>query len=292
MLYSGSIYHQILAWRYYPTTKVTVELLTGTAFTDALRQQLRPLFGKDLPVGVRCQAMLDGKAIGRVVVDDPDHPSTALLQEEADRATFFGGRLTADFLAPALEMLRQEQYLVLGFWPDDPVLAEVRLWETQGRLPKLEREATAVDFTKRDPAFSLEAWAQPPPGCCLQRIDLELARRLKDEWLLAMFGSFEVALQQGLGFCLMRDEQVLCQAFAGPAAQGIIEIGVGTSEGQRGKGYATITCARLIDECERGGYQTFWNTSANNLASLTLARKLGYRQERPWAALIWEKSDP
>jgi RimJ/RimL family protein N-acetyltransferase len=72
----------------------------------------------------------------------------------------------------------------------------------------------------------------------------------------------------------------------------VIEIGVGTAEAQRGKGYATVTCARLILECERGGTQTFWNAAAQNTASVALARKLGYRTERPSRVYWWPKVEP
>lgn len=74
-----------------------------------------------------------------------------------------------------------------------------------------------------------------------------------------------------------------------PARQRGIELGVETYEPYRGRGYATITCAHLIRACEAKGYQTFWNTAKQNVASIALARKLGYQTEKEFRVLAWEK---
>ena len=49
---------------------------------------------------------------------------------------------------------------------------------------------------------------------------------------------------------------------------------------QRELGYAT--CTALIDECRRREYETIWSCHRENEASARLARKLGYRRERPY----------
>lgn len=94
---------------------------------------------------------------------------------------------------------------------------------------------------------------------------------------------------KGFGYCLMREDIILCEAFAGPLVDGLIEIGVGTHESHRRRGYATLTCAHLIRACEEKGYRTFWNTNKQNLASKALARKLGYRTEQEFRVLAWSK---
>jgi hypothetical protein len=45
--------------------------------------------------------------------------------------------------------------------------------------------------------------------------------------------------------------------------------------------------ARVILECEARGYQAFWNTSEQNVASIALARRLGFQTERPFRVLAW-----
>jgi RimJ/RimL family protein N-acetyltransferase len=68
---------------------------------------------------------------------------------------------------------------------------------------------------------------------------------------------------------------------------GVIELGVETSETCRRCGFATVTCAHLIHTCEAMGYETFWNTATQNAASIALARKLGYQREQLHRVLAW-----
>jgi RimJ/RimL family protein N-acetyltransferase len=37
------------------------------------------------------------------------------------------------------------------------------------------------------------------------------------------------------------------------------------------------------------GYQTYWNCAKGNVASATLARKLGYHTEKEYRLLAWSK---
>jgi RimJ/RimL family protein N-acetyltransferase len=66
-------------------------------------------------------------------------------------------------------------------------------------------------------------------------------------------------------------------------------VGVMTHELYQGRGYATLTCAHLLQACEALGYQTYWNCAKQNRASAALARKLGYRVEREYKLVAWFK---
>ena len=109
--------------------------------------------------------------------------------------------------------------------------------------------------------------------------------------LIHMYGSVEQALEWGYGLCLLREGELLCETFAGPAANGIIEMGVETMPHHQKHGYAHITCAHLIQRMEAQGYQTYWNCAKQNLPSAALARKLGYRTEREYRLLAWFKKE-
>lgn len=47
-------------------------------------RQLAPLFSADRPIPIRLWAILDGTIQGRMVVDEPNAPSLALVQELAE----------------------------------------------------------------------------------------------------------------------------------------------------------------------------------------------------------------
>jgi predicted GNAT family acetyltransferase len=74
-------------------------------------------------------------------------------------------------------------------------------------------------------------------------------------------------------------------------ALGLREPGVYTQPEHRGKGYATLTAARLIQEIEALGDRTYWNCAKQNIASAAVARKLGYRIEKEYHCLAWSKQE-
>jgi RimJ/RimL family protein N-acetyltransferase len=236
-----------------------------------------------MPISLRCFAILNGDAVGRMLVDDPVDPEYAIVQEMGDGAIYIGGSLTAPILSEAIDLLRKDKDVIVGLWHDDPRLAWLLSLSP-------DYDGVAIDFTNRPVGEGLNQFLPVPEACRMQTIDADLFQRLAHPaWYVSAFGSAEKALAQGLGYCLMRDDTVLCEAFAGPSANGMIEIGVGTPEPYRRCGYATVTCAHLIRACEERGYWTFWNTAKQNIASKALARKLGYRTEQAFRVLAWFK---
>jgi RimJ/RimL family protein N-acetyltransferase len=95
-------------------------------------------------------------------------------------------------------------------------------------------------------------------------------------------------LEKGFGFCLVKEQELLSEAFAADAALGMIEIGTITGDSYRQRGYATLCCAQLIRECEARGYRTYWNCAKDNLASAGLARRMGYQSEKEFRYIVWE----
>jgi hypothetical protein len=111
-------------------------------------------------------------------------------------------------------------------WPND------ERWQF---LPKkADHSSLIIDFSDRMPLKITADSFQVPDGCELKRMDMTLLNRCarKDQYL-SMFGSAQQVLKNGYGYCLVRqhfgpEPEVLCEAFAGPAAQGCIEIGTQT----------------------------------------------------------------
>ena len=246
---------------------------------------LQDLFLADLPAGIRCKAVLKDVALGRVLVDKLESPSRAFLLEFAENNVYPAGAYTALDLAQAVAILRRDRDVVLALWPSDPLAAQKYPFPE----PRPDYIGAAIDLTDRAPDVDLDILSVPPDGCHLQRIDLPLLERINHAYEEQLFGSLDRALAAGIGYCLMEGVEVLSQAFAAPFMGGQFEIGVGTPKQHRRKGYAAVTCALLIRECERLGYQPYWNANAQNTASLNLAIKLGFSTERPFRVYGWKK---
>jgi GNAT superfamily N-acetyltransferase len=252
-------------------------------FSAERAPHLATLLSDDRPIPVRLWAMLDGSIQSRMLVDQPHAPTIALVQELAEGTTYVGGALTSQALLDGITLLRQEQEVVICFWPDDPLGT---------LLPAASSYAgTAIDFTHRSAAVDLQRLAVVPAGYQLRQIDRDVGPLLEGfEYYVSMYGNAERALKHTIGYCLLHDGQVVSEAVAGPLARGIAEIGVGTRATHRGLGLATITTAYVIQECEARGYRPFWNTAQQNVPSIALAKRLGFQTERPFNVLAWSRS--
>lgn len=251
---------------------------------DQVTPALAALFPtSDYVVGHRCFGVLDGVRAGRIFTDDPAAPTWGAVQELPFETTFLGGALDAPRIAALFDILRLDGEVSFGALPSSPYLDLLP--------PGAEDAGIDTDFTDRDPAVDLERLSRVPAGLRLERIDLDLLAGCQwGQLMIDMAGSPELALTHGLGFCLLDGDSIVAEANAGPAARGVIELGTITDPAQRGRGYATIVSARTALECERIGYDTHWNTSLDNPASLAIARRLGYRTEQQFHLLVWPKA--
>ena len=248
---------------------------------DGASAPIRALFDRGQPLAVRCFAVLDGAIVGKVWADDPERPTWGAVLETAYDTLFLGGRPDAGGVGRLVDELRREDGVSMALWPDHPY----------NRLlpPDPDSDGWELEFTDRPPGVDPGLGRAVPDGCELVAIDAAWFERCRyrDE-CVAFFGSAERTLEKGFGFCLVRGEELLAEAFACAAAEGTIEIGTVTGEPYRRRGYAALCCARLIRESEARGYRTYWNCERGNLASAGLARALGYRTEKAFRFLDWD----
>jgi RimJ/RimL family protein N-acetyltransferase len=66
----------------------------------------------------------------------------------------------------------------------------------------------------------------------------------------------------------------------GPKVTKVMPIQVDTREEHRMKGFALATCAAFIEFCLEEGLQPRWECDVSNVASASLARKLGFALDR------------
>jgi len=204
-----------------------------------------------------------------------------VAMEAGFRSIYLGGSPDAQTLTTLVAGLAREGEVLLGLPHGD------------GRFglfaPMPDYLGKVLEFTNRPPGEGLEPWlGRPPADCRIRRVDRDLfGRCLERDLLSGIYGGPEQALARSFGFCLLRGEQILSEAHAGPAAQGLIEIGTMTGERYRYHGYATLVCAHLIRACEERGWRTYWNCNSQNRASVALARRLGYRTVAEYELRGW-----
>lgn len=247
--------------------------------THQVTPALAALFNSQDMQVVRCHAVLAGRMKGSILADDAAAPAWAAVWEQAEGTLFLTGALERNRVARLIASLRMEGDVLVGLLPDDP------------RIPLLpagnDYDGWTLEFFDR--AGDLHDFvSHVPAGCELHRIDHALAHRSEGlaGWC-AHFGGIDAFLQHNIGYCLLKDGMIVSEATAGPAANGLFEMGVSTHPDHRGNGYATLVCAATVATCEAAGHTTYWNCAKQNAASAAIARKLGYQTLREYRLLAW-----
>jgi len=227
-------------------------------------------------------AALEGHCPGRALVDDVAAPSQGVIRTHYG-TTFFSNGTTDDFVTSAVTVLRAQGAVRL-------VVAEDQF---AGRSFPAghSRIIDRVEFRAREPQADRIAalLLAVPAGCRRVPVDRGLLSRClwRDE-VVAAWGSSEGFLAHGRGLCLMQDDEILSEAYVLFAGAGRMELGVFTSESQRGHNLAAIVCAPLIKALEERGFATYWSCHQSNGASIGVARKLGFRDARSYRWIRYE----
>jgi RimJ/RimL family protein N-acetyltransferase len=239
---------------------------------------LSPLFDTTLPNNPVLWAVLKGRHTGRALVDDLRDPCQCLLRTDAV-LTFMSRQISQAFLDQAVTHLLDNAPV----WLVWPAAGSSRL-----NAPKADFIIHRLEFYDHDAHSTILAdWRKRlPTGLEIRPIDRHLLEQC--EWrsdIEFYAGSIDNFLTNGVGFCLMRGEEITAEAYASSFGETQAEIGAITREAYRGRGYAPITCAYLIEHLGQRGYQAYWSCDADNLASIRVAHKLGFRHEKAYQIL-------
>ena len=242
---------------------------------------LKSLFDPIAPTGIRCFAVLEGGNSGKIVTDDPDLPLWGYVWEADDGTLYRGGAQNEDILCSVVSILRQDGTVALGFRDGDP---SVSLFP-----PHPDAGAACIEFDRPAGSSDLSPYlGRLPIGYDIHRMDRTLLEScpICDE-KINRYGSLDNFFDKGLGVCILRGDEITCEAYADMEVMGVRELGVFTQKAYWGQGLATIACAYLINVCEESGCHTYWDCAKLNLASVAVARKLGFRSEREYKLLAW-----
>jgi GNAT superfamily N-acetyltransferase len=252
-------------------------------FPGRLPPGFSDMFSIRTPTGIRALAVLAGGNAGKIYTDDPLHPHWGLVWEADDGTLYRGGKITADVLKGAVELLRQEGLVAIGFGDGDPSTALFP--------PDPDAGAECLEFDRPIGSSNLSPYLNKlPPRYSIQRMDPALWEHSpKRDDNLVRYGSMEIFFRHGIAVCILCGEETVCEAYADMDVCGTREIGIATQKLYRRQGLATIACAHLIQLCEAAGSSTYWDCVRLNAGSRALAHKLGFINERAYRLLAWFK---
>lgn len=236
-------------------------------------------------------AIVNGKIRGRVWVDDPENPDSALIWDEHYSFSLIGNESNQAFNS-ALDHLFAETIISDALsrefregWLECPQRWGEKVQQNK-ILPKLfpmrhEREYYAIhDSTGLDWANSI------PPNLSLKRIDNEFVKRTDLENFNALrdminlrWNSAENFLRWGFGFCLLQNKTIVSYCLSLANVNKRCDIEIETMEGHQRRGYASLVTAAFVDHALDEGYTEIgWDTFANNTPSVQLGLKLGFKK--------------
>lgn len=155
-----------------------------------------------------------------------------------------------------------------------------------GQASKTVRYAFYKDPAAFDPEMLWRYAQSLPEGYVLRAIDETLYEAcLRQTWsrdLVSQYRDFATYRRLGLGVGALYGEEIVSGASSYGTYPGGIEIEIDTRIDQRRKGLATACAAALILRCLERGLYPSWD--AQNLWSVGLAKKLGYRLSHEYVA--------
>ena len=232
------------------------------------RNVLVPLFAEHVTERIFIKSILDGHT-GIALADSKTDPQVAQLT--FGRWAIFGG----DATHPVAHQLVQQ---LSRAWvtPVSEVWREL-MFQVHGHHLK---QTHGITFSPQ--SLNLEhlqnLQKQVPSDCQIERVDIPLANRLRNEGFASFkgFSSFANFVERGVGFCATIKGCIVSYAVSTMQCREGIEIGIGTHPDFRNKGFATAVGATLLVHCIERDIYAHWSTGYENSISIRLAEKLGY----------------
>lgn len=254
-----------------------------------------PLF-QPMDCHLAVRAVMEGTVPARVYADHPIRPRSALvwakhrfyLAGSQDNAQFNDAihRFFVETVYPQALESRQEGfalYYAPESWEDKigGLLGEKRLIQRQ-------RQYYAFRELKND-------WrALLPQGVTLAFVDEALLEQkhlanLEDlvEEICSERPSVEEFLEKSFGVCLIDGDELAGWCLSEYNVASRCEVGIGTVEPYRRRGFATAMASALIEHAlSQGVFQIGWHCYVRNDASVATARKVGFEKVQDYAVFV------
>lgn len=265
---------------------------------------VRPLFG-GLLYNLVIDSVIEGNTPGKVYVDDPAAPRTAVLWNRMD-ALFLAGEPGSPSLYERINRLVRQSLIPDASQrgvPNFSINYDPPGWKTAlpailaGYLPRpVARRCFRFEGRLRVP--------QPEPHSGLHIAPLEVGLLLHGSlrntgsvmgWILSFWHSLDEFLENGVGFCVHDEAQIASWCLSVFASRAFydrpqLELGIATEPALQGRGLASAAAAACLDYCQQQGIEPHWHCDVNNHRSARVAEKVGfvplldYEVQRIWFA--------
>lgn len=229
---------------------------------------------------------------GRIMVDDPHNPETAVVISQINWMYMFGNvnnpAFNAEFRKYVSDLLcKENEYFV---WCNLSVGWQIELKNMFGdkikSFPRIPFKFNTAKYLQ-----SKEGFSDLPEGFTIKRIDKVLIKQACELFpgIIMFWDNYDNFLENGIGFCALHNNEVVCVCQSAVNVAGVSEIDIFTSEKHRSKGLAAHTCSAFIDCCIGNGLTPDWDCVEVNQPSYNLAKKLGFEELQKYPLFFWHK---
>ena len=262
-----------------------------------------PLFS-DTRFGVLSGGTLEGGHPGRIFVDDPQSPKSALLCTRVGYY-FFGGSADnpsftnqlydtfCDQLAPEqLRAIGDPQVLMFYPSPDWKEILFQSFTDHGAKLIHKKRLVLAPEVIQKG-KMNYRCWREQIPAAYRMRRMNEAFFREHPEMAgeaELFWGSVTAFSQKSLGYCLVEKDSNVAAAVCSAVFIGAqeAEISISTAPQFRRQGLGLLTAQAFIEACLKHALNPVWGCFPENLPSLAMAQKLGFVEDQDQPICFWE----
>jgi RimJ/RimL family protein N-acetyltransferase len=241
------------------------------------------------------QAAIKGNNPGRIFVDDPQDPRTALALT-VEGYLLSGENENLDTLGALQRLLKEKifsgEVYVNGDWSMS-LAVHPQTWEE--RLPELI-PTHEIEKSQRYHYLCTKSsfdWQDHlPGGYSVRRVDGAL---LDDpeihfpdslaEWMDfdAVWWTRENFLSKGISYAVLQGNEVAAWCTPDCVAGDRIDTGIITHPAHRNQGLGSIAVAATVEECFQQGFSAVgWHCNADNIGSWKTAEKVGFKRNREY----------
>ena len=257
---------------------------------DRELHRVRHLFGAE-HLSLVIDAIIAGNTPARVWADDLVTPRAALAWDGAHCLYLAGA---ADHSDACRKLFEREiaptgrgMFKLYGTEAaTSAVLAGQALRRRERVLYRGDRLAVS-GWPQRVPAgFEVSAIGNQIPGLSALANFAEVAAEIGSCWpAMADF------LRAGFGFCAHDADTIVCWCTAEYVSDGRCGIGIETVAACRGRGFATLTASAFAECCAERNVVPHWDAWSDNLPSVAVAEKLGFRKIESYPVFVGRFSD-
>ena len=233
---------------------------------------------------------------GRIFIDQKENPQIVMIWTTVGYYFLFGdpssisdlesiSQILTQVFIPASQATGETGFILIPSSPSWKAMIPMLLPDRE--VIEIYRLPHDLDFN----SFQRKAdWRlQIPTGFHFQSIDESIALKIG---VLASWSSMEDFLTNGIGYALMKDEEVASTCVSVFSSSQKVEMDVHTDEKFRRQGLADSICSAFIEKCIQSGKLPNWECFWDNEPSVNLAKKLGFIAQKEYPVFYWEEKTP